>query len=652
MAKKKKVEIDPIEKAMANIVVDSEYRVAAQNNEMENTEFESLVDMLELRRNEKDYDWMSDIFIPEMNSIILTDASSWANQYFQSRDFVDVILTSDQVDKARCAKTCINKTLNDRDLFYFQKHIRRQLIKTLAGKCYVICYWEQETHTEYDKRQRPKVTGYNPENNMPIYGYEDVEIPREVVTKDNFNFDVLDPRNVFTDTTYCYSAQQKDWITIRSEKCYDDLKKKEKANRYVNLDLVKEAVRKQMQETETKKQTYGKDEDKRDIKGTPLKYFDVLDRYGKFWAIVTDRWPDGNPKEIKPGIDAQGMALDDAELVESIITYALIGQEKIQIRFIATDNIDANGLPFKPIIRGLCYVHPTKDEGLSDGKNMREIQIALNDDFNRGRDRTMLATLPTLLGRKDALQDGETFYMEPEHIIECENPETDFKELQIRDNIQGNLQQIAMLTAKMQQVTAIYPTTMGQLPDKASTTATAVAGAENRGNARAGYKSLTDEHTFLVELYSMILNMTHRFMKDKTAWEMMGADAVHFDAKPDYSYMPVSSNIEAEANKFKKIQQYDQSIGRLSGLVKGLPEIIPIIAHMTARQLELLGDEYVKFGHMIDNLTKAKYREEGEQPNQVKDMSAPPTSNQMGMPMSLQEQGTRENAMAQGGMIG
>ena len=662
MAKKEQEIEDPIEKRIASIVVDSEYAIAKSDKDVPISEYESLLDMLECRRNEKDYDWMSDNFIPEMNSIHLTDCSQWANQYFQTRDFVEVKLdgeTPEQKLQASGAKKLINKTLNNRDVYYYQKYIRLRSINSLVGEVWILARWEQDIKTFMTKKAISVRTGKDiygqpltSDDQIPEMVQEEREVPTYSLTKDQWNFDVLDPRNVFTDNKYCYSAQQKDWITLLYEGNLADLKANEEREGYFNLDKVEKEL-KGATETETSKSSYNKDDRRRYIDDTPVKNFDMIDRYGKFWAIPKDN--NGQyPEEAEPGIDNQGKPLEDAELLEMIITFVLIGSKKIMVRFRPTDCIDSEGNPFKPIARGLCYIHPANDSGLSDGKNMRELQISINDTYNINSDRVKLATLPTFIGRKYALEDNSSVYIEPEHIIEVEDPHNDLIELKISDNIQGGIQQLNMLTAKMQQVTSIYPTTMGGLPDKAGTTATAVAGGENKANARANYKSLTSEYTVLSEIYWLILQMSFRFMKTETALKMMNEEeAKAFKPNLNYTYTPVSTNIESEYNKNKKIQNYDQTIGRLSGLVEGLPELIPIIAHIVGRQLVLQGDEFQEIGTMIEKLTKAKFQNKDGKggPEQPKDMKDEATSNEQGLPMSQQEKGAREGAFTGGGQI-
>jgi hypothetical protein len=221
---------EDVERHITKQIVDEEYAVSKIAKSTEMMEFESTVDMLECKRNEKDYDWMSDIFIPELPSIILTDASNWASQYFQTRDFVEVKLEgTKETDKQKCeaAKKCINQTLNRVGLHHYQKYIRARTINALHGQVYIVCWWE--------KKKASKITGYqdqteqlgvdiygneitDPENQVPETRTTQVPVMGEEILYDHFAYEVVDPRNVFTDGKYVYSVQDKRWLTIRSEK--------------------------------------------------------------------------------------------------------------------------------------------------------------------------------------------------------------------------------------------------------------------------------------------------------------------------------------------------------------------------------------------------------------------------------------------------
>jgi hypothetical protein len=638
-----------IDTKMAAIVL-SEYTTAKMNQKPLFDSYEAILDMVEGRRSEKDYEWMSDINIPEVRSIILTYMASMVGQYFQQRDFVEVVINSEDKDadkKAKAAKKCLNNLLNNKSLRHYQKQVRAWMINVLANSFVALCWWEQKTVEAvegYRQVPRASVDEYGrmayTVDKQPVMGYD--------VIYDRFNYEVLDPRNVFMDNKYCYSIQEKDWIIIRSEKSYSELLAEKDTHKYVNLDEVKKVIqdgRLGSGKTETSQETYDKDEKTQTIYDTPVQRFDVLERYGEFWAIVTEEDKYGNPTKATPGIDDDGLPNDKAKLVECIMTYVLVNDKPIRIRFDPTDWIASNGEPYKPMIRGQYYLHPAKDSGMGDGESMRSLQIAINDTFNMNADREKLVLMPTLKVRKGSMDDMSQLYFEPEHAIEVNNPD-DIQEMTFRDNTQGALGILSMLTSKIQQVTAIYPSSMGQTPDKASTTATAVAGADQHANARNNYKSLTYEYTFLLEFYSMILQMVYRFAKDKTLYKLMGEDAQHFSPDEDYTYSPVTSAIESEYNKQKKIQTYDQMMGRLANFKS--PETPLMIGLIVKNILELMGMEFPEFKHILPTEKNKPEPGQGQgtaELNNTKNMSDMPTSNQFGLPQSNQEQNARMGVM-------
>lgn len=657
-----KKKFEDLEGVLSSIIIENEYKIYKSNNDVEYADYEALLDMVECIRSEKNYSWMSDIFLPMFPSHLLTDASTWASQYFQSRDFVDVYLEGDEPedkDKCQAVKSILNKTLNMKSVYHFQKYMRARIINWLFGQVYIMCYWEQKI----DKRVVSQLPVVNPIMTMGADGkpfMQAQQIPQpdkevENVIYDRFNYEVLDPRNVYTDNKYCYSIQQKDAVIIRTEKSFDQLKADEKKFNYFNLDKIKE-LRNDSSETETSLETYNATDGKTKSQKTPVQYLDILDRYGTMYVIP--KYNDsGDIESVTPGYDTLGNVLDTAELIECVITYAGKGGNYTLIGFEPSKYIDSSGEYYKNLVRGWCYIHPSKDTGLGDGKNLREIQSAVNDTFNISNDRVMLATLPTFKGRKQSLEDNPTVYMEPEHIIELEDVK-DLEELKIRDNVQAALQQIGMLKSEASEVDSIWPTTMGGLPDKTSTTATAIAGAETRTNVRGNFKSLTFEYTFLVEFYHLILQMTHRFAKPETLVKLCGEKlASVFDPAADYTYVPLTQNIEAEASKLKKVQNWDQMIGRLSGLAKIAPqEVIPLISMAVGEIAKLLGKDFRDISDKLSNLSAAKPQPEGGGAEQTADGQLPPMSNQSGVEQSIPEQGARESQntpkmMATGGVL-
>jgi hypothetical protein len=109
-----KKKFEELEGVLNSIIIENEYKIWKSNNDTEYADYEALLDMVECIRSEKNYSWRSDIFLPMFPSHLLTDASGWASQYFQSRDFVDVYLEGDNPDdKAKCeaVKIILNKPL-------------------------------------------------------------------------------------------------------------------------------------------------------------------------------------------------------------------------------------------------------------------------------------------------------------------------------------------------------------------------------------------------------------------------------------------------------------------------------------------------------------------------------------------------------------
>ncbi len=638
---------EKVENVLENILITGELAVAKLNKQQEVQDFEGYVNLIDSIREPKDYDWMSDIRLPEFISHMLTQSSIDA-QYFATRDFVEVYV-QDESDEAlaaaSAAKECINRTLNQKELYHFLKFIRAKYLNRLCGHVYALCKWKQKTAKRVVDYREVEVELDIDENGEPIVSDNQVpavEIRREpiydeVPIVDRFDYDILDPRNVFTDNSYVYSMQDKKYVWIRSERSYRELLAEQESMNYVNLDKVKELGA--PEETETSKETYNSDRNQagRHEKNPEDvdKPFDVYTRFGKFWAIVLERDEEGNPTVAIPGIDEEGEPLDKAEFIETIITYVVKDNSSVLIRFQPTPYIDTTGKPYRPIIRGLCYVHPVDDGGAGDGKYLRELQLALDDTFNISNDRVMLATLPTMITRKYKYDDEDDVYIEPGHTISTENPKEDINWLELSDNIQGAMLQISMLRNMMQQVDSTYPTTMGDVPGLASTTATAVVGAENRSNTRSAFKMLTFENTFLTDFYWMILQMTARFALPETGYKLMGEKVYDFDPSLDYYYKPVSQTIESEQSKAVKIQMWTQILSYVASLQH--PDTVKIVNYILSKIFEYMGDEFVNFGNNLLN-PAVPVETGGGQGGWPENAQGIPATNQSGVPQSPQEQ--------------
>ena len=641
-----------VEAVLAKRIIDGEYETSKLNRQGANDDFEAYVDLLDGERTEKEYDWNSDIHIPEFLSHILTQSSIDVGQYFQTRDFVEVYIEDEGEESLKAAdstKELINRTLNQRHLYHYPKFVRAKTINNVGGYVYAECWWEQEKKSQIvgmgQKAIPLDVDVYGnriTDRNVQVPAVEMVSEPiyGETPIVDRFNYEILDPRNVFTDNRYCYSLQQKDFVITRRERSLEKLKADAAKEGYFNLHLLENAQGDP--DTETSKETDNKDDNENRTDHADQKWFDIFKRYGKYWAIIKDRDNEGYPIKAEPGIDDFGNVKPKAEFIHMVVVFAKSGGSKTLIGFHPTPYIDSDGIPFMPVIRGLCYIHPTKDNGIGDGQSSRELQIGIDDTFNISQDRVMCGTMLTFKGKRYVTEDNNTIYQEPGHIIELEDPETDLKEIEIRDDIQGALHQIGVLTNKMDQVTGVFPTTMGALPDKSSTTATAVAGAESRTNTRTNYKSLTFEFTFLTELYWMISQMTWAFAFPQTALKLMGEKVYNFNPTLNYTYKPLSQSIETDQSKKAKLNTWTQILGYVIQIQH--PDAVQMVNYIIYEICKLSGDEPTNFGNIFLN-PDIPMQPKGAQGVEGQGMEG--ASNQNQIPMSGMEGDMREAA---GGM--
>ena len=616
MAKTKRKFSESIEAYLSELIYTKEYQKAKMDQQGDTDDFEAYVDMFDAERTEKDYDWMSDIFLPEFPSHMLTQSSIDVAQYFKTRDYVEVYVEDEGPQTARSASAtqeCINRTLNKRDLYYYQKYVRAKNINHLGGKAYAGAWWDK--------------------------------------TKDAFDFEILDPRNVFTDNKYVYSLQQKSWVIIRGEKTLEELKEEEKQNAYFNLHLLEDLD--PTGATETAKDTIGSDGANIDpFQNTIDKNFDIYKRYGKAWCKTkksrsVDRDEEGNiiattERVVSlddPGLDENGKPLKTARLEEVVATIAVTGGTKVLIGFHKTPYLDVFGNPYKPVIRGLCYIHPVRDGGVGDGKYDRELQIGINDTINLSNDRVLLATMPTMKGKKYATEETDSIYFEPGHLMELQDPK-DVEEFKISSDILGAMTQYGVFKSSMEQTDSIFPTTMGQLPAMSSTTATAVAGAENRTNQRTNYKSMTFEFTFLTELYWMIQQMTWAFASPQTGFKLMGKKVFDFDPSLNYTYKPLSQSIETEYSKDSKIQKLMTIMQTVAQIQH--PDAVVLFNNLFLKISTLMGDEETNIvNFLLGEDVPIQGGNGGQQQGEQKQLGEAP-SNQNGVPMGNQQAMTRE----------
>ena len=630
---------------MARVVVDGEYEAGRANNERLMRDLEDAIDMFECERPEKEVDWMSDVSIPEFSSITLTQSSLWAAQYFQTRDFVECYLEDDipdAIQKCAAAKTCINKTLYQRHIYYYLKANRANSFTLLSGVVYLKCWWEQRTRTVQTGTEIVKeetgndIYGYplvDMERQTPEFIEKEVPVYGEEILVDRFNFEILDPRNVFTDSKYTYTLQEKDYVILRSEKTYYELLHEKDLMGYENIDELKELlIRPQTTDTSTDLR------DDRDqsvhIEHRLFNKIDVIERWGKWPCKVLERDEDGDPIKIESALKDDGDVEEGAEWIETVIAYALLGARRVRLRF------QPNPYGFRPIIRGLGYPHPTRDDGIGDGQLARPLQTALDDFVNLSNDRIKFATLPMIAISKYALDEDDELEYAPGAFLRLEKLD-DIREFRISDDTVGANERIAMLTAAQQQLRATYPTTMGRLPDVASTSATAVMGAEQRTDTRVNYRSLTAEHTWLTELYWMILKMTSMFAKPETAIKLMGEYVYDFDADQDYYFKPVSQALETSHSKRAKIQQLTQLLSIISNVPN--PNVAKVANKIIRMIIELMDRDVANLGDLLDEGMPLGMGADsaGGTPSQLGGM-APEISNQYGMPVDTLEKSVRE----------
>ncbi|MFQ5493605.1 MAG: hypothetical protein ACE5DX_05620 [Candidatus Dojkabacteria bacterium] len=634
---------EEIEKAIVHQVVDSEFKSAKANvratDEMD--DFESYIDMLDSVRSEKDVDWRSDISLPEFASQMLTQSAIDVNQMFATRDFVEVYLqdASDAAKKiSAAAKECINRTLNQKHMHHYQKYTRAKLCNHLIGRVYMRCWWEQEFHDVKVGQQEIFEQGKNGEA-IGTGEFEDVTEQR--MKFDRFNYDVIDPRNVFMDNEYVYTLQDKRWVIVRYERTIQQLEAEKNIMGYINLNKVRNSLAKRPAETETSRETYNK-EDSIVREDNPVnKPMDILERHGKFWAIVEETdLETGAPTKARPGVGRDGSPTDKAKLIECIVSFAISDGMKQMIRFQPAPYLDGEGNPYRPLIRGLCYIHPSSDGGSGDGKYSRELQVAINDTFNLGQDRLMMATIPVMKAKRSALENTDTVRFEPDHVMELDNPD-DVVEMRVDGNITPAMNQITFLSGKMRAVTALDSGAQGLLPKNSSTTATAVATASDRTDIRTNYKSMSFEHTALVPLYTMIINMTKQFAKPETGIKLMGDKVENFDPTKNFFFKPVSGSIETEQSKSAKIGLWTNVLQSVMGIQH--PDTVNLANSILEDIFTLMGKEQEFFAKSKLNPQTPIQSQGGQQAPQSQ---GPPVSNQNGNTQSQQEQIVRDQANA------
>lgn len=622
-----------INQVLADQIYDNELSIAENNQQELNDDYESYLALLDNVRDEKNYEWQSDIRIPDAVMFYLAQLASDVGQYFSTRDFVEVKI-NDSSDEAKAAaeanKELVNRTLNQKDLYHYQKFVRGKGISNLSGRVYLKFWWEQEFELQQtgttielipldvDINGEPITEDFQ----QPAMEEKVVPVIENVAVVDRFNYDVWDQRNVFESDEYVYSLQEKAWIIFRSETTMSKLEALKENNDYFDLDKIGVAP----ETTDTKQESY-QEEKTKENQSKAEKNYDLLERYGKYWVIEKDG-------KVRPGIDESGEVLEDATYEEVIITIVKDNSSKTTIGFRKTDFIDADGKTYKPCSKGLCYIHPSVDEGMGDGQNLRELQTATDDTFNLSQDRTVFSMMPMLKGAKQSLEGNSTLKMSPGGMMELIDA-NDVQEIRTSSDIGAALAQLQYIENKERGVTSMSETSTGGVPSIASTTATAVSDARQSSNSRTSFKSMTYEYTALLDMYWMISQMTYRFATDKTGFKLMGDKMADFNPSLDFYYTPLSQSIETEASKMTKRREWTQ-LYQITAQIQH-PDTPKRLNQIYGEIVKLMGDEY-------ENVIPLDEKTPVQQGGQQGSVEGDPKSNQYGGTQSQEEVATRQYA--------
>lgn len=643
---------EDIENHLANIVVSQEYRVGKANQRYNDMDYESYVDLLDGQRREKDYDWMSDVHIPEFASHQLAESANDVEQSFQTRDFTEVYIEDPMgMAAAEASKELINRTLNQRHLYYYLKHVRSKLINRLDGKVYFMANWERDIRRErIGEEEKEEVLNVDtfgrpfidPERQEPATRITTEPVFGNVIHKDRFNFEVLDPRNVITDNVFTYSLQQKKFVIVRipGGKTLGELKAEAKAEGYFNLDVVKEGAPKEQSHLEAADETDNKDDSWQPTPMPDNVPMDVIKRFGKMWCVVTRKDENGEPLEIEPGINEEGGVIDGAKLYQVVMVFALPEQRQVLIAFHLTPYIDADNKPYYPLGRGICYVHPVKDGGFGDALLTKELSVAIDDTFNVAQDRMMQGTYPSFKIKRHLSEDNPGgYHIRPGGSIPVDDKD-DFTELKIDSDLTASLTQMGFLKETMRQADSTTRQALSDVPMLASTTATASVGAEASAETRRNYKSYSFDYTFSHELYWMIQQMTFRFAQPETGLKLMGDKVYDFDPTLEYTYKPVSGTVETEHSKYTKFKNLDLMAAKIIQVQH--PDAVNQLNKILAAMWKLMGDEYSEYAA---SLLDEDIPIESGAGSQAGPMGGGP-SNQTGISQSGAEMATREFANA------
>jgi len=575
--------------------VSEELKIAQQNNQKLTEDFNAYYDMLHGVRESKPNEWESDIFLPEFESRLLTQVGNFVAQYFNSADYVE---TSDEsseptdVAEAKASKRLLNKLLNDKEAYYYYKIVRLIMFVFTCGSGIVkggytqrivneLSHYTQESEYITD----PTTGDYIAEDGQPYLdptiqkpAFQTIDMPvmKDRVDIDKPIFDVYPVTNVYVSPEYTYSLNDKEYVIFETEKTLDALKLEQEEMGYFNLDLLD----KMEPEGQRGEKTYDKDGKLISQPKPPLKTFVLMERWGKYPVIEKNG-------EYVPGFEPDGSFSEDSTNEECIIYYIKEREKDDPVQVIGF----RKSLHTKrPMVRFLCYVDMIKDAGFGDGEVNRELQKAINDNYNLMNYRTKLSITPAFKGKRFAVD--ENIRISPEKVTLLENL-TDLEEIKIQDNIQGGIIHQNLLASRMDYSMATAPQTMGASPDRAET-ATMASIVNQRANVRIGMKSMNLEFIGFTEFYDMLLTLCNDFMLPDTLVDLIGEeDAMAYNPKRKDKFKPVSQALETEESKQFKIKSWQGVLGMVASIQN--PKTPQVVNYILGQVLELMGGSFKTF---------------------------------------------------------
>lgn len=628
--------------------LSEELSVASRNNEKINEDFDAYYNMIHSIRERKPNEWESDIALPEFMSRLLSQIGNFVAQYFGSTDYVAADIDSDDpkdITESKAATKLLNTLLNDKESHYYHKIVRLITYVFTCGYGIIKGSYQQRVVKEFShyNQQSEYVTDpltgeYLAEDGTPYAdptiqkpSFQVSEVPQYVdrLVVDKPVFDIYPVQNVYMSPEYAYSLNDKEYVIFETEKTLDELKEKEDEMGYVNLNLLE----KEEPVGQRGEKTYNKD-GKLEEQPTPVvKNFILLERWGKYPAIEKDG-------VYMPGFDKNGKFSEDAENVECIIHF-IKGREKDEPNHIIGFRKSKHSR--RPMCRFLCYVDMVNDSGFGDGEVNRELQRAINDNYNLMNYRTKLAITPAFKGKR--FQVDEHIRKSPDKVILLENLD-DLEELTVEDNIQGGIVHQNLLASRMDFSMATAPQTMGMSPDRAET-ATQASIINSRANIRIGMKSMNLEFIGFTEFYDMLLTLCNDFMLPETLEELIGKEmAMAYNPKRKDKFKPVSQALETEESKQYKLKTFQGILGMVSSMPN--PKTPFVVNYIIGQMLETLGGTFKHFKKYMfseDEEANLLYQlatgSKGQGSPPVGPGPMAPSQNQMGMPQRQPEQMAR-----------